>query len=54
MAPAGWMKADAARELEARSLLLTALSARLALGGGRCGYVSLDLGVSAVASEVTA
>jgi len=52
MASAGWMSADADRELEARSL-----RARLgwrALGGGRCGYVSLDLGVSAVASEVTA
>ena len=30
MASAGWMSADAARELEARSLVLTARSARLA------------------------
>ena len=101
MASAGWMSADAARGLEARSLrarlawralvahargdetwvaaatawrrlagcrltppassrrglcALGSLGARSlhALGGGCCGYVSLDLGVSAVASEVTA
>ena len=57
MAPAGWMSADAARELEARvDCALGSLGARSlrALGFGRCGLVSLDLGVSAVPSEVTA
>ena len=55
MASAGWMSADAARELEARvDCALGSLGARSvrALGGGHCGDDSLALGVDAVASTV--